>query len=80
MLSLTLFIFLIDNLDAMSHYGVARDLMVGLKFKKLISSNTNLKDLPTKSELTFNKKDNIQINIENPKLQKSFLYSWQGFH
>ena len=52
----------------MSHYGVARDLMVGLKFKKLISSSTNLKDLPKKSELTFNKNDNIQINIENPKL------------
>ena len=57
-----------NRADAMSHYGVARDLMVGLKFKKLISSNTNLKDLPTNSELTFNKNDNIQINIENPKL------------
>ena len=57
-----------NRADAMSHYGVARDLMVGLKFKKLISSDTNLKDLPTKSELTFNKKDIIQINIENPKL------------
>ena len=57
-----------NRADAMSHYGVARDLMVGLKFKKLISSNTNLKDLPKKSELTFNKNDNIQINIENPKL------------
>jgi phenylalanyl-tRNA synthetase beta chain len=57
-----------NRADAMSHYGVARDLMVGLKFKKLISSNTNLKDLPTNSELTFNKNNNIQINIENPKL------------
>ena len=57
-----------NRADAMSHYGVARDLMVALKFKKSISSNTNLKDLPKKSELTFKKNDKIQINIENPKL------------
>ena len=56
-----------NRADAMSHYGVARDLMVALKFKKLINSDTNLKDLPKKSDLTFKKKDNIKINIENPK-------------
>ena len=57
-----------NRADAMSHYGVARDLMVALKFKRLISSNTNLKNLPKKSDLTFNKNDNLKINIENPKL------------
>ena len=49
-----------NRADAMSHYGVARDLMVSLKFKKLINSNTNLKDLPKKSELTFKKNDKIR--------------------
>lgn len=57
-----------NRADAMSHYGVARDLLVALKFKKLIESNTFLKDLPKKNDLTFNKNDSLNINIENPEL------------
>ena len=57
-----------NRADAMSHYGVARDLMAALKFKRLINSNANLKDLPKKSDLILKKKNNLKINIENPKL------------
>ena len=52
--------------DAMSHYGVARDLLAALKFKKLISLNATLKKLPIENQQYENTGSNVEIIIENP--------------
>ena len=55
-----------NRADAMSHYGVARDLLVALKFKKIIAPNIELKKLPINNHLNFKGEKSITINIENP--------------
>lgn len=57
-----------NRADAMSHYGVARDLLVALKFKKLIETNKLLKETPQKKDLKYKNNNNLTINIENPNL------------
>ena len=56
-----------NRADAMSHYGVARDLLVALKFKKIINQNTQLKKLPIYKKLNLKVKESINIQIDNPK-------------
>ena len=51
----------------MSHYGVARDLLVALKFKKIINQNTQLKKLPIYKKLDLKVEESINIQIDNPK-------------
>jgi len=47
-----------NRADAMGHYGVARDLLVALKYRKLIDKNTNLKSInkieASKEQTNFN--------------------------
>jgi len=51
-----------NRADAMGHYGVARDLLVALKYKKLIADNTNIKSISnietSKEQIDFN----VEIN------------------
>ncbi|MAJ05973.1 MAG: phenylalanine--tRNA ligase subunit beta [Crocinitomicaceae bacterium] len=56
-----------NRADAMSHYGVARDLLVALKFKKIINQNTQLKKLPIYKKLDLKVEQSINIQIDNPK-------------
>ncbi len=56
-----------NRADAMSHYGVARDLLVALKFKKIINQNTQLKKLPIYKKLDLKVEESINIQIDNPK-------------
>ena len=53
-----------NRADAMSHYGVARDLLAALKFKKLINSNTFLKALPKNSDLILKKKITLKLILK----------------
>ena len=62
-----------NRADAMSHYGVARDLLVALKFKKIINQNTQLKKLPIYKKLDLKVEESINIQIDNPK--KCYRYS-----
>jgi phenylalanyl-tRNA synthetase beta chain len=54
-----------NRADAMSHYGVARDLLAALKFKKLLPSSSALKAIPEKSQIVTKKNIEINISIEN---------------
>ena len=54
-----------NRADAMSHYGVARDLLAALKFKKLLPSSSVLKAIPEKSQIATRKNIEINISIEN---------------
>ena len=54
-----------NRADAMSHYGVARDLLAALKFKKLLPSSSVLKAIPEKSQIVTRKNIEINISIEN---------------
>ena len=54
-----------NRADAMSHYGVARDLLAALKFKKLLPSSSSLKAIPEKSQIVTKKNIEINISIEN---------------
>ncbi len=56
-----------NRADAMSHYGVARDLLVALKFKKIINQNTQLKKLPIYKKFDLKVEESINIQIDNPK-------------
>ena len=49
----------------MSHYGVARDLLAALKFKKLLPLNSSLKAIPKKSQIETRKNIEINISIED---------------
>lgn len=62
-----------NRADAMSHYGVARDLLAVLNFKGLNSKNSSLKELSKKEQLVFKSNSQIKIEIENPK--NCFRYS-----
>ena len=54
-----------NRADAMSHYGVARDLLAALKFKKLLPSSSNLKAIPNRSQIVTRKNIEINISIED---------------
>ena len=54
-----------NRADAMSHYGVARDLLAALKFKKLLPLNSSLKAIPEKSQIETRKNIEINISIED---------------
>ena len=54
-----------NRADAMSHYGVARDLLAALKFKKLLPSSSTLKAVPDKSQIVTRKNIEINISIED---------------
>ena len=54
-----------NRADAMSHYGVARDLLAALKFKKLLPSSSTLKAIPDKSQIVTRKNIEINISIED---------------
>ena len=54
-----------NRADAMSHYGVARDLLAALKFKKLLPLNSSLKAIPEKSQIETRKNIEISISIED---------------
>ena len=54
-----------NRADAMSHYGVARDLLAALKFKKLLPSNSALIPVPEKQKKSIQKNVKININIQN---------------
>ena len=54
-----------NRADAMSHYGVARDLLAALKFKKLLPLNSSLKAIPEKSQKETRKNIEINISIED---------------
>jgi hypothetical protein len=49
----------------MSHYGVARDLLAALKFKKLLPSNSALIPVPEKQKKSIQKK--CQDKYKHPK-------------
>ena len=53
-----------NRADAMSHYGVARDLLAALKFKKLLPSNSSLIPLPEAKKIIAKKKIEIKISID----------------
>ena len=54
-----------NRADAMSHYGVARDLLAALKFKKLLPLNSSLKAIPEKPQIETRKNIEISISIED---------------
>ena len=54
-----------NRADAMSHYGVARDLLAALKFKKLLPLNSSLKAIPKKPQIETRKNIEISISIED---------------
>ena len=54
-----------NRADAMSHYGVSRDLLAALKFKKLLPSNSALIPVPEKQKKSIQKNVKININIQN---------------
>ena len=54
-----------NRADAMSHYGVARDLLAALKFKKLLPLNSSLKAIPEKPHIETRKNIEISISIED---------------
>jgi len=54
-----------NRADAMSHYGVARDLLAALKFKKLLPLDSALKAIPEKSQIETRKNIEINISIED---------------
>ena len=62
-----------NRADAMSHYGVARDLMVALKYRKVINSNSKLTQLPKKEEIKC--KDNGSVKIEIHDQEKCYRYT-----
>ena len=54
-----------NRADAMSHYGVARDLLAALKFKKILPFDSSIKALPEKARIETRKEIKINISIEN---------------
>ena len=52
-----------NRADAMSHYGVARDLLAALKFKGEINQDKNLLPLPSVNQINYNSDDNISVEI-----------------
>mgnify|MGYP001376134233 CR=1 FL=1 len=62
-----------NRADAMSHYGVARDLLAALKYKGKIESNKKLLEISTNNEILTDKSDDIRIIIEDET--KCYRYS-----
>ena len=54
-----------NRADAMSHYGVARDLLAALKFRKILPFDSSIKALPEKARIETRKEIKINISIEN---------------
>jgi phenylalanyl-tRNA synthetase beta chain len=54
-----------NRADAMSHYGVARDLLAALKFKKILPFDSSITALPEKAFIKTRKEIEINISIEN---------------
>ena len=52
-----------NRADAMSHYGVARDLLAALKFKGKISSNKKLLPLPLINQIPSSSEKSISLEI-----------------
>ena len=62
-----------NRADAMSHYGVARDLLAALKYKGKIEKNKKLLGISTNNEIFTDKTDDIKIIIEDET--KCYRYS-----
>ncbi len=62
-----------NRADAMSHYGVARDLLAALKFKKILPSHSTLNPLPEIKQIATKK--NIEINISIQDADQCNRYS-----
>ena len=62
-----------NRADAMSHYGVARDFMAALKYRKQIGPNINLSLIPKKEEVKFKNNSSVKIVIEDEG--KCYRYS-----
>lgn len=62
-----------NRADAMSHYGVARDLLAALNFKGFNNQNSSLITLAEINEIKIKPTVKINIEIENPK--KCYRYS-----
>ena len=62
-----------NRADAMSHYGVARDLLAALKFKKILPSHSTLNPLPEIKQIATKK--NIEINISIQDVDQCNRYS-----
>ena len=62
-----------NRADAMSHYGVARDLLAALKFKKILPSHSTLNPLPEIKQIATRK--NIEINISIQDADQCHRYS-----
>lgn len=52
-----------NRADAMSHYGVARDLLAALQFKKEISSDKKLIPLPLLNQIKYGSDESISVEI-----------------
>lgn len=52
-----------NRADAMSHYGVARDLLAALKFKGEINQDKNLLPLPSVNQINYRSDENISVEI-----------------
>lgn len=52
-----------NRADAMSHYGVARDLLAALKFKGEINQDKNLLPLPSVNQINYKSDENISVEI-----------------
>ena len=57
-----------NRADAMSHYGVARDLLAAINFKKYSGARSKLIKLPKAIKSDFKLETNIKIEIEDPKV------------
>jgi phenylalanyl-tRNA synthetase beta chain len=56
-----------NRADAMSHYGVARDLLAVLNYKEQNSKKSKLIELTKKEQLVFKNDSKIKIEIEDPE-------------
>ena len=63
-----------NRADAMSHYGVARDLLAALKYKEEINPNEKLEFLSNKDEIETKSSTDIKIDI----LDKEKCYRYSG--
>ena len=52
-----------NRADAMSHFGVARDLLAALKFKGEINQDKNLLPLPSVNQINYRSDENISVEI-----------------
>ena len=56
-----------NRADAMSHYGVARDLMAALKFNSKIEVGQKLKSLSSKVDFNQDRKTAFKVSVLEPK-------------